>query len=426
MQLAHLVQQVRPVPERPPSVLFVVEQLRRRVPGGIGAHATGLLGGLTQLSQAGEDLDLTLLASRAPRSTGGDELAGLGWPLRASRLPGPMLTRAWDHGVLRAPGAYDVVHSVSMAAPPPDRRNGSRLVVTVHDLAWRRHPEATTARGAHWHEAALARVRDSRASIVVPSRFVAADLGVAGVEEERITVVPSGADHLPPPDAPGADALLARLGIHDEFLLAVGTLEPRKNLERLGRAYVVARGSLPEPWPLLVVGPSGWGRQPADGSESEGIVFAGAVPAPVLADLYRRARAFAYVPLTEGAGLPPLEAMRTGTPAVVATEVPSVRDLGESGPPPALLVDPLDVDDIAAGLASVLTDEALRVDLSSRGASYAWNGPGNAWPVCTWRCGSHCDDGTTLVGARCLRRARAAGRRGSVHPCPGAQPCRAR
>lgn len=360
----------RSVPEPAPSVLFVVEQMRRRVPGGIGVHARALLDGLTQLARTGEDIELTLLASRAPRGAG-DDVAGLGWPLRSSRLPGPILTRAWDHRVMHAPRGYGVVHSVSMAAPWPRRRDRSHLVVTVHDLAWRRHPEATTTRGARWHEAAFARVRGSRASIVVPSRFVAADLEAAGIDEERITVVPSGADHLPPPDAPGADALVARLGVDGEFLLAVGTLEPRKNLERLVRAYTAVRGTLPEPWPLVVVGPSGWGSQPALPSATEGIVFAGTVPGAVLAELYGRARAFAYVPLTEGAGLPPLEAMRAGTPSVVAREVPSVHDLGATGPPPALLVDPVDVEDIAAGLASALTDEAVRTDLSERGERYA-------------------------------------------------------
>ena len=208
----------------------------------------------------------------------------------ASRVPGPMLTRAWDHRVLHAPRGYEVVHSASMAVPPPHRRDKASVVVTVHDLAWRRYPEATTPRGRAGTRPPSRASRDSRASIVAPSRFVAADLKAAGVDEGRITVVPSGADHLPPPDAPAADALVARLGIHGEFVLTVGTLEPRKNLERLGRAYGAVRGALPEPWPLVVVGPSGWGRPPATAADTEGIVFAGAVPAPVLADLYRRAR----------------------------------------------------------------------------------------------------------------------------------------
>ena len=101
------------------------------------------------------------------------------------------------------------------------------------------------------------------------------------------------------------------------------------------------------------------------------IAFTGAVSDPVLAALYCRARAFAYVPLTEGYGLPPLEAMRTGLPTVVSDEVPSVHDLGAAEPASAKIVDPLDVDDIARGLAAVLTDDSLRADLARRGAAYA-------------------------------------------------------
>ena len=82
-------------------------------------------------------------------------------------------------------------------------------------------------------------------------------------------------------------------------------------------------------------------------------MFAGEVDAAVLAGLYRRARAFAYVPLTEGYGLPPLEAMRAGHAVVVANEVPSVVDLDEPDPPPALMVDPFDVEDIAGALTTI-------------------------------------------------------------------------
>jgi alpha-1,3-rhamnosyl/mannosyltransferase len=250
------------------------------------------------------------------------------------------------------------------------RSSTSRRVVTVHDLAWRRYPEATTARGRRWHESALRRACDSGAALVVPSRLVAADLAAEGVEPERVTIVRGGSDHLAQPDPAATDALLRRSGVAGEFLLTVSTLEPRKNVDRLVRAYARVRPSLPEPWPLVIIGPTGWGTEPSPARKSAGIVFAGRVPDPVLAELYRRARTFAYVPLTEGYGLPPLEAMRMGTPAVVAHEVPSVHDLGETGTPPVRIVDPFDVDDIAAGLHDVLTDEGVRSDLAARGAEY--------------------------------------------------------
>ena len=353
--------------EASPSVLLAVEQLRRAVPGGIGSYARGLLAGLDRCAEAGDGVALTLFASRPPR--GGDPLAAFGRPVVVSALPGPLLTRAWDLSLLRAPAGFDVVHSVSSAAPALRHKSPSRLALTVHDLAWRRHPEATTPRGRRWHEAALRRARDRDATIVVPSRLVAADLVAFGVDEARITVVRSGADHLAPADDEATAALLRRVGVHGEYLLTVGTLEPRKNLDRLVGAFRRVLPSLPEPWPLVIVGPTGWGHTaPRD---TDGVVFAGSVPDPVLSGLYRGARAFAYVPLTEGYGLPPLEAMRTGTPSVVSSEVPSVHDLGEPGPPPARIVDPFDLDDMAAGLESVLTDDALRSDLASRGSSFA-------------------------------------------------------
>lgn len=363
------------VAEATPSVLLAVEQLRRQVPGGIGAYARGLLAGLDRCAVEGDGVAVTLLASRPPR--GGDPLAEFGRPVVASALPGRLMTRAWDHSLQRAPEGFDVVHSVSLAAPPLRPGSRSRLALTVHDLAWRRHPEATTRRGRRWHEAALRRARDRNATLVVPSRLVAADLAAFGIDESRITVVRGGSDHLAPVDDAATAALLRRVGVIGEYLLTVGTLEPRKNLDRLVHAFGRVRASLPAPWPLVIVGPAGWGHG-APPAETDGVVFTGAVSDPVLSGLYRGARAFAYVPLTEGYGLPPLEAMRMGTPAVVSAEVPSVHDLGDADPPPARIVDALDLDDMAAGLGEVLTDDTLRDDLASRGSSFAstrtWQG----------------------------------------------------
>jgi glycosyltransferase involved in cell wall biosynthesis len=156
----------------------------------------------------------------------------------------------------------------------------------------------------------------------------------------------------------------------------VGTLEPRKNVERMVQAYDVASRGLDARWPLLVAGPQGWGPHPDRPPLPEFVSFTGAVSDGVLAGLYRGSRAFVYVPLTEGYGLPPLEAMRNGVPSVVSRQVPSVRDLGDAGDAPALLVDPLDVDDMARGIRDVLTDDALRSDLSARGRTFV---SGRTW-----------------------------------------------
>lgn len=339
---------------RPVRVLLLVEQLRRKAAGGIGTYVMGLIQGLTELPDEGRP-DIELFASRAREKP--DRLATLGFPLRSSLLPGPMLTRAWDRGLLRAPGRFDVVHALSIATAEP---GPAASVSTVHDLLWRHVPDTYPARGRAWHEAALRRALARSRRFVVPSDVVAADLVEAGASPDRVTVVPMGCDHLPFPDPTAVDALLSRLGVPGPFLLSVGTMEPRKNLVRLAVAYERMRTLLPEPWPLVVVGPSGWGEQL---HQHQGVILAGMVTPSELAGLYARARLLAYVPLMEGFGLPPVEAMLAGAP-VVASGVPSTGTA-------AYQVDPNDTDSIAEGLLVVATDEAVRHRLQSAGRSHA-------------------------------------------------------
>jgi glycosyltransferase involved in cell wall biosynthesis len=363
-----------------PPVLLVVEQLRRDVPGGIGTYGRGLLRGIAPIGQDQSEgllADVALLASKAPLGTHGaiadvDPLAAFGLPVFASRLPGPLLTRAWARGLAPAPRGFHVVHAISLAAPPVRARgagNRPALVVTVHDLAWRHYPDATTPHGRRWHEAALARALRHADAFVVTSTPVLEDLCAAGADPGAVTVIDQGADHLPPADTWSTDRVLSTHGVRGEYLLAVGTLEPRKNLARLVAAYSAIRPALPEPWPLVVVGPRGWGgsagrrgasaRPWDDGLRAEGIVAIGAVSDAVLAGLYTRARTFAYVPLIEGFGLPPLEAMSVGVPVVASSGVPSVRT-ADGAEPIAAIVDPFDVDAIAAALLSASTDGARR------------------------------------------------------------------
>ncbi len=343
----------------PVHVSLAAEQLRRRVPGGIGTYTRGLLKGIGELD-ADARPGITLVASR-PRP-GPDPLGNLGFPLECSRLPSRLLTRAWDLGLCRVGRRSDVVHAVSLAAPMPSA--GRPLVITVHDVAWRSMPEAFPARGRRWHEAALRRAATRAALIVVPSEQTAEAVLSAGVgvSVARLVVVSEGADHLAEPDLAGGEALLGRLGVAGEYLLTVSTLEPRKNLGRLLEAYALARPRLPEPWPLVVVGPSGWGRAPL-GGPGTGVVFAGAVEGGTLAAIYARARLCAYVPIVEGFGLPVVESMAQGTP-VVSSRVPS--SAGAS-----LEVDPTDPASIAEGLVSAAVDEVTRRALVTKGLARA-------------------------------------------------------
>ena len=334
-------------------LLMMVEQLRRPASGGIGTYISGLLQGLGDLAPP-ERPALTLVASR-PAATEGrpDPLAGRGYTVRAYPLPGPLLTRAWDSGVLRGSRGFDVVHATSLSTLEP---GGAALVTTVHDLLWRRVPEAYPARGRTWHEAALRRALRRSDRFIVPAEVVAMDLMEAGAPADSVHVIPMGSDHLPPPDVGAATRLLSTMGVDGPFLLSVGTLEPRKNLPRLVDAYERVRTSLPEPWPLVLVGPSGWGARV---KPATGVVLTGMVTPSELSALYAMARLLAYVPLEEGFGLPPVEAMALGTP-VVASPLPSTAGA-------AFEVDPLDTDSIAGGLLSVATDEGERHHLRDLG-----------------------------------------------------------
>jgi alpha-1,3-rhamnosyl/mannosyltransferase len=222
-------------------------------------------------------------------------------------------------------------------------------------------PEAYPARGRRWHEQAFNRAGRRAVALVAPSADVAADITAAGVAAP-VTVITHGTDHLGAPDGAGAEALLVRLGVEGDFLLSVGTLEPRKNLVRLVEAYRRARTQMPTALPLVVVGPDGWGATPpwlSGSAPVTGVVPTGPVDDATLSALYQRARLLAYVPLREGFGFPPVEAMRAGTP-VVASAMPS---LGGAG----LVVDPTDVDAMADALARVATDEGLRQALVAEG-----------------------------------------------------------
>jgi glycosyltransferase involved in cell wall biosynthesis len=320
-------------------ILVITDQLRRRVPGGIGTYVRGLALGIERLVEREGDL-------------------GVETCFRPSRLP-PSLpfvpTRLWR---MALPGGFDVLHAPALPAPS----GHTPTVVTVHDVAWRELPDAYPAHGRRWHERALAWAVERAAAIVVPSTPVAEALVAGGVPGETITVVPEGADHLPVPDAPRAAATRRQLGVEGPYLLTVSTIEPRKNLPRLLEAHARARSNTPTVPPLVVVGPEGWGHVRAAARDAR---FVGAVASEALAALYAGAVAFVYVPLTEGFGLPPLEAMTFGIPVVASRgRVPSVAGA-------ALEVDPCSVGELADALVAVTTDAGLAARLAVNGKEHA-------------------------------------------------------
>ena len=372
----------------------VAEQLFGPVPGGIGRYVRAL-GRHLDAEAAARGGAVRWLVARHPA----ERIAAAGLPPERTDVlawPGRLATRAWVE--LRRPrlparlaGQLDLVHATSAAVPPA---GGLPLVASVHDVAFRHFPEAYPASGRRFHERATRIAVAEAARVLVPSAATARDLAdLYGLEPERVTVTPLGADPPPATDPEPARRLLERLGVRGPFLLAVGTLEPRKNLARLVAAFAEAAAELPEHH-LVVVGPAGWGRALAPGAvpprvgvaprveaaAPPRVVLTGAVEEGVLQGLYAAADGLAYPSLYEGFGLPVLEAMARGLPVLTSDR----SSLPEVAGGAALLVDPEDVPAIAKGLVELVSDRALRERLAAdgprRAAAFTWR----ATAAATW------------------------------------------
>jgi len=327
-------------------VTVVAEQLALPVPGGIGVWVREVT---RRLARGPHELHLLGSRSLAP-----SRLVGPACTLERVWLPHQLAQRCWDIGAWRAPRRGWVAWWPSFAGP---RLASSASVVTVHDVIYLSHPEYFTPHGVRWHRRRLEEAIARAGRLLAVDESVAEELVALGADPARVVVVPPGADHLPPADREAARAVLERAGVARPYLLAIGTLEPRKNLPRLLEAYRRYRARAFDPVDLVIVGPSGWGPElPAQ----PGVHLLGGLAEPILAGVLALARAVAYVSLAEGFGLPVVEAFAAAVPVLVSTRVPASR-LG------GLAVDPYDVVAIAEGIATVVEDEATRSQLVTQG-----------------------------------------------------------
>ena len=261
------------------------------------------------------------------------------------------LDLAWYPHVLphRARDA-DVLHCPTYRAP---LRSSVPVVVTVHDLAVLRRPEAFPPWTRTYSRLVVPRVVRAARIVAAVSEFTADEVErLLGLPRERIRVVPNAADASFSPDGPRADG---------DYVLAVGTLEPRKNL---ARAIEAARRLGLE---LRVAGDPGWGGIEARGP---GVTWIGFASDDELARLYRGARCVVYPSLYEGFGIPVLEAMACGAPVVTSRGGATEEVAGGA----AVLVDPEDAASIAAGITeAVARADELRAAGLRRARDYSWD-----------------------------------------------------
>jgi len=345
------------------SVAIHVDQLWFQTPGGIGTYIRNLVPAMARQDPA---LDIRLFHARFDHEGPPERWIRDFW---VEELPEPIRTLypRWD--LLGRPAlppslqGAEIVHATNPAAIPP-AGSGQRLVVTVHDLAFEYYPGMFPRAWRYMYRLGLRAAVARADAIVTPSRNTAEDLlSRTRVDPARLHVVPLAASiGLGSADA---DATLARLKVREPYVLFVGTLEPRKNVVRLIRAYrrVAATGL---PHALVLAGPLGWRhdalmREIALSGPGD-IVMTGAVSEGDLDALYRAADAFVYPSLYEGFGLPVIEAMVRGIPTVASntSAVPEVA--GDS----TLGVNPRSVREIAQAIESVLTDLDLAERLAMR------------------------------------------------------------
>lgn len=308
----------------------------------VGVDVTALT-----LTRAGTARYLRNLLARLPEHVDVRTLA-FGGPGRAAVLARELAWYPHWLGRMASHQELDVLHCPTYYGPV-----GSRVpvVLTVHDCAVWRHPDAFGRWTRAYVPRAVPRMLRAAARVVAVSEFTRRELvELVGLPPERIAVVPNAVE---------AEFRAAGDAADGEYVLAVGTLEPRKNLARLAEA---ARAAGRE---LRVVGERGWGDV-----RLEGVTWLGRVGDAELARLYRGALCLAYPSLYEGFGIPVLEAMACGTPVVTSRGGGTEEVAGGA----AVLVDPLDAASIAAGIEEAIARrDALREAGLARAAQFSWD-----------------------------------------------------
>ncbi len=305
----------------------------------------------------------------AGRNDNSDSLAGIEMPIRESRVfPYGIYRRVWNLVPIPYqslfPGGADLSVFFNYIVPP---RVSGRIITTIHDMTWLRFPETMDQRNYRRLKNGMVRSIECSHRILTVSSFSKEEIHkLLHIPREKISVVYNAASCSP--EAKPFEAVAERYQIHRPYILYVGTIEPRKNLVRLIKAFTWLKNEYGLPHQLILAGGRGWNcediyRTAKEGAIGNEIVFTGYVSQGVKNALYQNAAVFVFPSLYEGFGIPPLEAMEMGCPVVCSNAASLPEVVGEA----ARLVDPLDEADIAQGIWDVLSDSGYASRLVERG-----------------------------------------------------------
>ncbi|EME57534.1 glycosyltransferase family 4 protein [Amycolatopsis decaplanina] len=291
-----------------PELVVLAEQLLAPVPGGTGRYTGELLRALAATAPPG-----WTVSSVVARHTDVDAavVEGVAGP-RVLPIPPRALIAAWQLGLPWWPGG-DAVHAPTPLAPARVPK-GRTLSVAVHDTVPWTHPETLTPRGVAWHKAVIARAASRATALTVPTQAIADELTGLVPVSVPLRVIPHG---VRPPSG------FAEVALPERYVLAIGTIEPRKGVDVLIDA--VGRIGVP----LVLAGQPGWGGiDPAALAREHGadVRLLGKVSDAELAFTLRGASVLAMPSRAEGFGLPLIEAMAAGVP-VVHSAVPALVEV---------------------------------------------------------------------------------------------------
>jgi glycosyltransferase involved in cell wall biosynthesis len=254
---------------------------------------------------------------------------------------------------------------------------GPNVVVTVHDCIFMRHPDWFRWERAEYYRWAGCRSARRAARVIADSQATAYDLReLIGVPDSRIDVVPLGVDgQFRPATAEAIETVRAQYKLPESYFLYVGTLEPRKNLAAVVRAWDCVAEEIEED--LVIAGRTGWKTEEMlaairQAKHRDRVHLPGFIEQTDLVPAISAAQVFVWPSLFEGFGLPVLEAMACGTPVLTST----TSSLPEVAGDAALLVDPESDEAIAEGMKRLSRDDVLRARLSAAGlqraAEFTW------------------------------------------------------
>lgn len=253
-----------------------------------------------------------------------------------------------------------------------------RKITFVYDMAFKSYPETVRYKTKHMLNIGLQKSIQRADKIITISEFSKAEIiRYLGISEDKIAVMPCGVDftkYHPNYTTDEVQAVKKKYHITEDYLLYLGTLEPRKNIIRLIQAYAQLRATNAGMPKLVLAGRKGWLYESIfaivkELQLEEDIIFTGYIEAQESPILMKGALAFLFPSMYEGFGMPPLEAMACGTPVLVSNAASLPEVVGDAG----VYVDPMSVNSISKGIEILLKNEILRENLSYKGLIRAQN-----------------------------------------------------